>query len=258
MDLGYYTGTFVIIFILILFIYYLFPAGIAYFLFYVVNKEKWKSKRIQQRYPNRKSIKREIGWSLISVLIIAILTHIMYELTRNGYTRMYFSIGQKGWLYLIASSVISIFAYDTYYYWVHRFMHLKKVFPWVHRTHHLSHTPSPWAILAFDPLEVIIEYSIYPILLLLMPMHPIALGIFIMYNIILNTSGHLGFEIVPKSFFNHPLLKYGLTVTHHDMHHSKTNCNYGIYFNIWDRIMKTNHPNYEKTFYQQKENPASL
>jgi sterol desaturase/sphingolipid hydroxylase (fatty acid hydroxylase superfamily) len=32
------------------------------------------------------------------------------------------------------------------------------------------------------------------------------------------------------------------------MHHRLVKCNYGLYFNIWDRLMGTNHPDYEKSF----------
>jgi sterol desaturase/sphingolipid hydroxylase (fatty acid hydroxylase superfamily) len=34
------------------------------------------------------------------------------------------------------------------------------------------------------------------------------------------------------------------------MHHRLVKCNYGLYFNIWDRLMGTNHPDYEKSFDQ--------
>ncbi len=32
------------------------------------------------------------------------------------------------------------------------------------------------------------------------------------------------------------------------MHHKYFNYNYGLYFNIWDGIMKTVHPKYYETF----------
>jgi sterol desaturase/sphingolipid hydroxylase (fatty acid hydroxylase superfamily) len=32
------------------------------------------------------------------------------------------------------------------------------------------------------------------------------------------------------------------------MHHHYSKGNYGLYFNFWDRLMGTNHPNYEKEF----------
>ena len=31
------------------------------------------------------------------------------------------------------------------------------------------------------------------------------------------------------------------------MHHRLVKCNYGLYFNFWDRVMKTNHPHYEES-----------
>ena len=248
MDIGYYSKLYLIILAIILTGYYLVPAGLSYLFFYVWKKNQWVGRHIQKRFPTRKSILRELKWSLISICILSFFTLLLYLSIQQGHGNMYFSIREYGWVYFLFSSLLIIAVYDTYYYWIHRFMHLKKVFPWVHKTHHLSHTPTPWAILAFSPVETILEFAIYPILIFTIPLHPAALGFFILYNIILNTGGHIGFEIVPRSFFNHRLLKYGLTVTHHDMHHSKINCNYGIYFNFWDRIMKTNHPDYEKTF----------
>jgi len=32
------------------------------------------------------------------------------------------------------------------------------------------------------------------------------------------------------------------------MHHSKFKGNYGLYFRIWDRLMKTEHPDYVKDY----------
>jgi sterol desaturase/sphingolipid hydroxylase (fatty acid hydroxylase superfamily) len=32
------------------------------------------------------------------------------------------------------------------------------------------------------------------------------------------------------------------------MHHRYVNYNYGLYFNIWDRLMGTNHPRYEEEY----------
>ena len=57
----------------------------------------------------------------------------------------------------------------------------------------------------------------------------------------MNVLGHLGFELYPKGFTTHWLGKWNNTSTHHNMHHKYYNCNYGLYFNIWDRIMGTNH-----------------
>jgi sterol desaturase/sphingolipid hydroxylase (fatty acid hydroxylase superfamily) len=38
------------------------------------------------------------------------------------------------------------------------------------------------------------------------------------------------------------------SVTHHGLHHEKFRANFGLYFNVWDRLMGTNHPEYEGRF----------
>jgi sterol desaturase/sphingolipid hydroxylase (fatty acid hydroxylase superfamily) len=71
---------------------------------------------------------------------------------------------------------------------------------------------------------------------------------------VVNTAGHCGFEFLPKKFTRHWFFKWQNPVTHHDMHHSKFNCNYGLYFNIWDRIMGTLHSEYMNKFDEVKAN----
>lgn len=228
--------------------HYLIPAGMAYLYFSRRSKQSNQGRRIQKRLPKINAIQREIKWSLISVLIFSVLTMTLFYFVKLGYTRVYFNISDYGWIYFIISPVICIVLHDSYFYWTHRFMHWKKIFSFVHSVHHRSNPPTPWAILSFGPIECLILYSFYFLIVFFFPIHPVAAAIFVLYNIILNTGGHLGYEIVTERMFKHPILKYGLTVTHHDMHHSKGNCNYGLYFNFWDRIMGTNSKLYEKKF----------
>ena len=68
------------------------------------------------------------------------------------------------------------------------------------------------------------------------------------WQITFNIIGHTGFEIYPKWLMDSWLGKILNTPTNHAMHHEKLRGNYGLYFNIWDRLMKTNHADYEKRF----------
>ena len=61
---------------------------------------------------------------------------------------------------------------------------------------------------------------------------------------ILNVLGHLGLELYPSNFVKNPFTFWNNTSTHHNMHHQKYNCNYGLYFNWWDRVFNTNHEIY--------------
>lgn len=67
-----------------------------------------------------------------------------------------------------------------------------------------------------------------------------------------NVMGHLGFELFPKYFTRHWFGQWLNSSTHHNMHHRYVNCNYGLYLNLWDRLMKTNHDKYHDTFDEVK------
>lgn len=248
MDIGNVIWLFIKIFLLLLVGYYLIPAGSMYYLFFMAKRTRWKNRRIQDRYPEPGAIRREIKWSILTVFITSVMATGLILLVQSGVTKLYVSIGERGWIYFIFSTLLFVLAYDTYFYWLHRFMHWRKVFPYVHRLHHMSNTPTPWAILAFNPLEAVLEFMIYPLALFLIPLHPAAVILFVVYNIVINTLGHVGHEIIPRSFHKNPLFRYSTTVTHHEMHHQKVRCNYGIYTTIWDRLMGTNHPDYESTY----------
>ena len=232
---------------------YFIVCGTAYWLLYGRGDDSIRNHKIQKRMPTRKSMNREIRWSVISMFVQALMTLVLLICIGKGFTKVYFDFSGHSRIYFCVSILLAFVVHDTYFYWMHRFMHLKAVFPFVHKIHHLSKTPSPWAIYAFHPVENIIDYSVFPILVFFIPLHPFALAFIIVYNMIMNLGGHFGFEFMPGKYQHTWLFKYGLTTTHHDMHHAKVNCNYGLYFNVWDRLMRTNHPEYEKTFMQVQE-----
>jgi sterol desaturase/sphingolipid hydroxylase (fatty acid hydroxylase superfamily) len=117
----------------------------------------------------------------------------------------------------------------------------------------MSTNPTPWAAFAFHPLEAIVEVGIVPIMMFLMPLHPLALLVWVLYQTGMNVLGHLGFEIFPAGFTEGFISKFSNTSTHHNMHHKYVTSNYGLYFNIWDRILGTNHPEYTQQFEMVKE-----
>jgi sterol desaturase/sphingolipid hydroxylase (fatty acid hydroxylase superfamily) len=219
-------------------------------------KEKFLYKKIQKRFPGKENIWFEIKYSLLFILITAIYGFFISWARGLGWTKMYDNISDYGTPYFIFSIIALIFLHDTYFYWGHRFMHLKKVYPIVHQVHHHSINPTPWAAYSFHPLEGFIEAG-FLLIVFLMPIHIIALFIFLGFSTFFNVYGHLGYELFK------PRKEKGLgftnTATHHNMHHSFFNCNYGIYFNFWDKLMKTNHEKYYETFEKNASaKPAKL
>ena len=241
----------IILYALIVLRYILF-AGSAYLLFYVWKREKFLRIKIQSKFPDRINISREVFFSLCSMAVFAGAGGLIFYLRNHGYTRIYLNIHAHSIGYLFLSSAIFIMAHDTYFYWTHRFMHWRVIYKYVHRIHHLSTNPTPWAAFAFHPLESVIEVGILPIMVFLIPLHPLAIFIWVLYMTALNVMGHLGFEIFPSGFTRHSITRWHNTSVHHNMHHHYVRCNYGLYFNIWDRLIGTNHERYDDEFEKVK------
>lgn len=227
---------------------YLIFTGGFYLFFYVWKNKKYWASKIQQRYPDKKLILHEIKYSFITMLIFGVVVLLTISAGKHGLTLAYKPADKYGYPYYIASIILMILVHDTYFYWSHRLLHWKPLFKTVHKTHHLSVNPSPFAAYSFHPVEALVEVGIIPLVAFTIPHHPTAITIFAIYSLLLNVTGHLGYELFPKGFTNHSLFKWHNTSTHHNMHHRLVKCNYGLYFNFWDRVMKTNHPHYEDSF----------
>jgi lathosterol oxidase len=227
---------------------YLLFTGTFYLFFYVwKNKRYWASK-IQQRYPEKQHIFREIKYSFFTVLIFGAIIMLTVIAGMKGLTLVYAPVAKYGWFYYFFSIGLMILLHDTYFYWTHRLMHWKPIFKYVHKVHHLSTNPTPFAAYAFHPVEAVVEVGIIPLIAFTIPHHGTTIVIFGLYSLLLNVAGHLGYEVFPKGFASHKLFKWHNTSTHHNMHHRLVKCNYGLYFNFWDRVMHTNHPTYEASF----------
>jgi sterol desaturase/sphingolipid hydroxylase (fatty acid hydroxylase superfamily) len=237
---------------------YLFFAGVLYLVFYVWKKREFFRFKIQQRFPENKNIMREIGYSFLSLFIFTIVATSMFILRKHGYTQMYVHFNDHSVAYFVFTIIAFILIHDTYFYWTHRFMHRKEIYKYVHRVHHLSTNPTPWAAFAFHPLEAVVEVGIVPLMMFLMPIHPFALLVWVLYQTGMNVLGHLGFELFPHGFTTGKISKWHNTSVHHNMHHKLVTCNYGLYYNFWDRIMGTNHAAYEQEFELVKARAGKL
>ncbi len=227
---------------------YILFSGMAWLVFYMWKKKHFAPRKIQVAFPETKKVRTEIIYSFITFIFFALTALLLRWLRKHDYTFIYLDIHQYGKLYFVVSVFLMLFIHDTYFYWTHRFMHLKNVFPVFHRIHHLSNNPSPWAAFSFHPLEAVIEVGVLPLIVFIMPVHPLAILIFLVLMTVMNIIGHLGYELYPKNFLKNPLLRWNNTSTHHNMHHRLVNCNYGLYFNFWDKWMGTNHKEYQKNF----------
>jgi len=231
-------------------------AGIAWLLGYVFFHRRWIHRKIIARMPQNAEMWREARYSALTVVIFAAVGAVTIMAARAGWTGFIWRSKKHGWDSFWICFWGSVFLHDAYFYWTHRLMHHRWFFRLFHRAHHLSHNPSPWASYAFDPLEAVVQAGIFPLTLILIPFNPIAYGLFMLWQITFNVIGHTGYEYNPRGFMNSWVRFFLNTPTNHVMHHEKMRGNYGLYFNFWDRLMKTNHEDYERRFREVTSRPA--
>ena len=177
---------------------YFLLAGLAWLLGYVFFRRRWFHRKIIARFPTSPEVRREMAYSAVSVLVFALTGAATVQLARAGHTQIYTRLAQHGWSWFWLSVALTIVLHDTYFYWTHRLMHHPRLFRWFHRAHHLSHNPTPWAAYAFSPLEAVVQAGIFPLALVVMPLHPLAFAIFMGWQIGFNIVGHTGYEIYPR------------------------------------------------------------
>jgi len=242
-----YLWSFIVIYGIIM-VRYSIVALAFYLIYYKLFRKKFERKKIQLKFPKDKDYLREVKYSLMAICFFGFAGVLVLRSPISQFNQVYFDFYEMPLWYFFACFPIMILIHDTYFYWMHRAIHHKKIYKRVHLVHHKSTNPSPWAAYAFHPIEAILEAAILPILAFVMPLHISAFGIFFLFSIMYNVYGHSGFELYPRNFHKHWIGKYINTSVHHNLHHKEFNNSYGLYFTFWDRAMGTMAEKYDSAF----------
>jgi len=185
-------------------------------------------------------IRKEIGWSLLSAAIYGIPAGIVaWGWQAHGWTRIYTDIHAFPLWYAPVSVLLFLFAHDTWFYWTHRWMHRPRLFRVAHAVHHASRPPTAWAAMSFHPWEALTGAIVIPALVFLIPIHVAALGMVLTIMTVMGVGNHMGWEMFPRWLVRGPAGAMLITASHHQRHHQAYNCNYGLYFRLWDRLCGT-------------------
>ena len=222
--------TFIFSLVIIVFVRYLFFAWLYKLIL------EWLTGSTRNRFrEKRKQILKEIRWAFLSTLVFVALACASWWLYQRGFTLVYEEVDRYPIWYLIISPALLLVLYETYYYWLHRWMHLPKVFRIVHRVHHESRQPTVFTSFAFHPFEAFLQLAFFPIIILLIPFHYVTLFICFTIMSVSAVINHSGVEIYRSRI----LLDHIISSTHHDKHHTYFSHNFGLYFTWWDKWMKT-------------------
>jgi len=232
---------------------YFIIAGTAFLLCYLLLSKMLENSKIQKRTLKQKNIRSEIMHSSQTALVFTAITFIVLFSPLKEHTLLYEQIDEYPYWWIGVSTLAGLIVHDTYFYWMHRLLHNKRIYKYTHAVHHRSTNPSPWTSYSFHILEAVAEGVVLVVLVFVIPMHVTSIALFTVIGLAINVYGHLGYEIAPKAFRSTFLFKLLNTSVHHNLHHSRFKGNYGLYFRFWDRLMKTEVPDYEDQYDQLQQ-----
>lgn len=235
-----------------IFLRYLIFALIYHHIFYkkLGSKQRYRLLHQQMSMPQ---VKKEIFYSFVGAMIFGVSGAIFLILWQKGFTQIYLSTNWTDIIWMPLSLFAAMFIHETYYYWLHRWMHNPKVLHLFHQTHHESLHTSSFTSFSFHPIEAIFQAIFLPLVVLIVPMHVFVLVAMLVVMSISAVINHAGVEVFPASFAQSKIGKWFIGATHHDMHHLHYRYNYGLYFTFWDVWMGTEHKGFHKRFIQHSK-----
>lgn len=231
---------------------YFLIAGVAFWLLQSASKLA-KLNRSVLRSPRWRLIHHDIGLSISSAVIFALVAALIMIAYQAGYTRLYSTIDDYGWGYLGLSFMVTLLFQDAYFYLTHRLIHHPRLFKPMHQGHHYSRTPTPWTSFAFDPLEAILHSLFFVGLVFILPLHFATLLLAFFTMTLWAVATHLGVELIPAQIRLGWLRRGIIGPVHHTMHHHQYRVHFGLYFTFWDWVCGTTDPTYIER-YRRTEN----
>lgn len=238
-SLGEYTATYGAL-VGIIWARYFVVAGLFYWLLWGRPEDKVRATRLSAKRPNRDIVSFEIKMSLLSSMIYAAPGALVIEAYKHGGTAIYSQLSTlAAWVWIPFSVLVYLLIHDAYFYWSHRVMHHPKLFRQMHLAHHRSRHPTPWAGFSFHPWESIISAWPLPLAAFFVPIHVGAVFFLLIFMTVISITNHAGWEILPRRLTHGAFGRHIISATHHNVHHTDYNANYGLYFRFWDKWMST-------------------
>lgn len=207
----------------------------------------FKARKIQPKGFKWKIFRLEIIVAVVTLLVSgALIGGGQAWLRQHGYIT--FQQGPAAWWVIALEYVAYFVAFDTWFYWLHRWMHKEPVYSWVHKLHHKSTSPNLLTTLSVNPLESLINGGFVPLFLAAYSVHPATLALIGPTNIVMGLYVHSGYEFFPRWWNKSWATKWFITATFHDQHHKYFTANFGGYTTVWDRICGTMRPKFESDF----------
>lgn len=185
--------------------------------------------------PKFDTILDQMTLSQASLFIYAALPVLSEFLIENNFTKAYFYVDEiGGWSNFAVYFILYVALVELGVYWMHRSLHTNKfLYKYIHGLHHKynqASTLTPWASIAFNPLDGILQASPYVFFLLFVPVHYFTHVFMLFFSGIWATNIH---DAVWGD--SEPIMG----AKYHTVHHTHFHYNFGQFFVFCDRIFGT-------------------
>lgn len=210
---------------------YWITAGVWHIIIYNILGERLFTSK-GRPFPSTEVIVDQMCLAQASLFVYAALPVLSELLIENNITRVYFFIDEVGgWGYYWLNLAMYIIFVEFGVYWMHRNLHTNKfLYKYVHALHHKynkASTLTPWASIAFNPLDGILQASPYVVGIFVVPVH------YFTHIFLLFFSGVWATNIHDAVWGDtEPIMG----AKYHTVHHTHYHYNYGQFFTFCDYI----------------------
>jgi lathosterol oxidase len=206
-----------------------------------------KARKIQPRGFKWKIFRNEALFAIFNLFTAGTLIGFaVRHLTADGI--IHFAQSPARWWMIALEYAAFFFAFDTWFYWLHRWMHIEPMYRWIHKIHHRSTAPNMLTTFSVSPLESTVNGGFVPLFLCVAHVHATTMALIAPTNVLMGLYVHMGYEFFPKWWNRSWLSKWFITTTFHDHHHRYFRYNFGGYTTIWDAICGTVKPKFATDF----------
>jgi Delta7-sterol 5-desaturase len=207
----------------------------------------FKARKIQPNGFKWKVFRNEALFAVITFAVSGVvLGFVRNWLESNGWIS--FNSTPAAWWQIGLEFAAYFFLFDTYFYWLHRWMHKEPVYSWVHKLHHKSTSPNMLTTFSVNPLESLINGGFISLFVAVFTVHDATMALIVPTNIVMGLYVHSGYEFLPRWWNRSWATKWFISTTFHDQHHRFFTGNFGGYTTIWDRLCGTMRPKFEADF----------
>ncbi|NBC97266.1 MAG: fatty acid hydroxylase family protein, partial [Deinococcus-Thermus bacterium] len=207
-------------------------------------------RRIQPRRDGSRRIRADIRASVKALAVTSLLLSAGFFARLQGWTVAPLA---PSWWSLALSFAAILVLFDAWFYFGHRLLHHPAVFRF-HALHHRAVAPTAWSTDCASVVDTLIEHGFYLVVWIVLPAPAAAIFALRLLDQVTGMIGHAGHEHVAGRSARAPFPT--ICTTYHDLHHSQFRYNFGNFFSIWDRLLGTMHPDYDRMVARMEDGEA--